>query len=498
MKSKAFILYFSSLARLSVVAVLVCALFGCEVPEEYVTDEAPPPKASRSTESAPPPAEAAPSSDSVQPGPTLSLHQAVAEADITQILWHSQLGTDLNAWNHEGHAPVHVAVLRNQPESLNILIQLRADVNRLDAGGSTALHLAARADNYEIARILLEGKADNTIKDQRGHIPRQVASRMGHGDLARFIGPELARPPEAEESYPPELQLSEEPSEDQDMPEEEPVLDVAEESDPAAYVENETEEIEESEEEMPGDYRIWTSASREQVEAEFQEIKMDIVYLRAKNGRILRIPINQLSGEDQIVARQMAQAQSLAKVMTPQVHGLSVGLRLARQSGWETLEDVKYLENEQSRADYIYVEYRGKKMWFRPYFVEAGETSWSEGEARQLMRQMQYWRLSGEDIIEVGKAATDEAGQYLQSNSFRIITNWEQANRPNEPTAYYGILWTKDGDYDEWLVARGLASLTGIELEGSLAREKRALLEKAEKAARDANLGIWAFHGLRR
>jgi hypothetical protein len=54
------------------------------------------------------------------------------------------------------------------------------------------------------------------------------------------------------------------------------------------------------------DTRVWTSASGDEIEAEFVRLDWDTVQLKTKEGKSIRIRLNLLSSEDQVLAHKLA------------------------------------------------------------------------------------------------------------------------------------------------------------------------------------------------
>lgn len=82
-------------------------------------------------------------------------HDAAASGNVelTRTLF-SLLPQNINVFNGEGKTPVHVAVEKNKPEALRVLLALGADVNACTH--FSALQLAVSKSRVDCARILLQ------------------------------------------------------------------------------------------------------------------------------------------------------------------------------------------------------------------------------------------------------------------------------------------------------------------------------------------------------
>ncbi|MDD3927615.1 MAG: ankyrin repeat domain-containing protein, partial [bacterium] len=65
--------------------------------------------------------------------------------------------------------------VEKRSDILQALIDKGADINRKDGYGRTALHIAIEKQEVESVRILLERRADINIKDNRNRTPTQIA-----------------------------------------------------------------------------------------------------------------------------------------------------------------------------------------------------------------------------------------------------------------------------------------------------------------------------------
>lgn len=181
--------------------------------------------------------------------------------------------------------PPHSAARRGALDVLQRHVELGTDIDQRDEYGATLLHEAASAGHEDVVQWLLERDADVEAMDESGFTPVQLASFMEQEhivDLLLEYGAVLVEYEEIDFEEMPEPEI-EEPVEVVDVPE----PDLPEE----------WEDLE---------FDTWTSSAGQEVEAAFIEMQQDIVVLGSRDGRVSRVPITQLSRDDQIRAREMA------------------------------------------------------------------------------------------------------------------------------------------------------------------------------------------------
>jgi len=107
---------------------------------------------------------------------------AAAEGNIDVVEQHIAAGTDINGVLVKGitedtagygGTPLHIAVLSNQEEVVEVLLDNGADIEAkaADSYGGTALHWAASAGNVDMVQLLVEAAADVNAADTTGATP---------------------------------------------------------------------------------------------------------------------------------------------------------------------------------------------------------------------------------------------------------------------------------------------------------------------------------------
>ena len=112
--------------------------------------------------------------------------RAMATMIITQCL----KSYEINAYDQNGHTPLHITVMCEEPELCRLLCE-RGDVDvdkGYKYGGKTSLHFAAYHGRMECMRILLDvGKANVDAKDNRSNTSLHYAASRGHIEAATLL-----------------------------------------------------------------------------------------------------------------------------------------------------------------------------------------------------------------------------------------------------------------------------------------------------------------------
>ncbi|MBP7829266.1 MAG: ankyrin repeat domain-containing protein [Kiritimatiellae bacterium] len=404
--------------------------------------------------------------------PTISIHDAVRRDHREELALNRAVGVDVNLRDLQGATPLHVAAELGREAAADLLIAWGADVNAQDAHGRTPMHLAASAGQAGIERLLIAASANVNANDAEGLTPVLTAhlqNRKEVFDLLISAGAEFDFAPEVEEWVPAPAAAA---------------GPAAPAPSPAAR-------------RTGGSFRIWTSASSAQIEAEFVDIVTDTVVLRSPQNELFRIPITRLTREDQILARQMSGAAPprLVRRTSPapdrpgRTSADSLGPRIGKQNGWTLLENCRLEHNDSNDGDSLHISHQGKEYIFRLYYVDAPETSLNFPQ--RVEDQGRYFNLKAEEALNIGHKAARFTTQALAGKPLTIATKWEDARGQSALPRYYAFITTDAGDLDEMLVAEGLARIYGMPISSSLGDQKRQNLKRLESKARQGRHGAW-------
>ena len=103
-----------------------------------------------------------------------SIWSAAAEGNLKSLKEHLAKGIDINTKDDGslGITPLAFAILQDQTQMVEFLIQQGADVNAKYRDGGTALHTAAFLGQYEVTELLVQKGANVNTKDEDGDTPR--------------------------------------------------------------------------------------------------------------------------------------------------------------------------------------------------------------------------------------------------------------------------------------------------------------------------------------
>jgi ankyrin len=106
---------------------------------------------------------------------------AVNEGDVdaVQFMILSE-EIDLDLFNHNGDAPLHITCSRGDFEIAEILLSAGSEINQPNFEGNTSLVLATRAQHEKVVDLLVENKADAGKANSLGYRPLHEAARTGN------------------------------------------------------------------------------------------------------------------------------------------------------------------------------------------------------------------------------------------------------------------------------------------------------------------------------
>ncbi len=121
--------------------------------------------------------------------PDISIHEAVNWCNIEAVRQHIAAGTDVNAKDNRGSAPLHIAARDGHKRIAELLIAKGADVNAKSEFGTTPLHSAG---TKEVAELLIAEGADvnagaNRNDEHKGKTPLDAAIEVGNNEITELL-----------------------------------------------------------------------------------------------------------------------------------------------------------------------------------------------------------------------------------------------------------------------------------------------------------------------
>lgn len=396
------------------------------------------------------------------PPPAIPLPEAIETGNLDALERLHEQGQDWSWPDQQGRTPLTLAARAGQGPVIDWLLNQGADPRIADDDGMTPLHIAAQNGNLDLVLQLIGTDLDLDAVNAQGQTPALLADLGGHQAIVEWLvsaGSAFALP---------DLDLVDDEEEDFDDTPPPPIR-------------------------IEGDFRMWTSASGQALEAEFVELTLDTVVLRSPEDRLFRISLNNLSRDSQILARQLSTAElpSVGRTRSggSSREGRSLALRIGRQKGWDVLEDARWLKNASNDGDSFHVRHDGNHYIFRLYYVDAAETSLAFPQ--RVHDQAKYFGTTVNETLKLGKDAARLSEQHLAKRPFTVVTRWEDARGSSSLPRHYAFIIVDDGDLDELLTEAGLVRIFGMPIDGNLGKLKRRDLVRLEQQARADRAGAW-------
>jgi len=113
------------------------------------------------------------------------MHNEPYNAEVVDLLLSR--GADPNVRGRDGNTPLHLAAEFNRVQAAALLLKYGADPNAANARGETPLHIAAGEGRYAVAYLLLQHGADPNARDAEGNTPLHCAAANCRYALAQLL-----------------------------------------------------------------------------------------------------------------------------------------------------------------------------------------------------------------------------------------------------------------------------------------------------------------------
>lgn len=116
------------------------------------------------------------------------LHAAAWNGEISRIEKLVAGRADLNALDHHGRTPLHVATFARRRDAIRALVAAGADLHRLENDRYDCVTIAAVADDEETLRVLLElGASAKLVTSRYDGTALIAAAHLGHDGVVRQL-----------------------------------------------------------------------------------------------------------------------------------------------------------------------------------------------------------------------------------------------------------------------------------------------------------------------
>ncbi|AVP88055.1 hypothetical protein phytr_11300 [Candidatus Phycorickettsia trachydisci] len=119
-----------------------------------------------------------------------ALHYAVLHEDgnVLELLLNTNLDKEIiNAGDEYETTPLHFAVREGCLHNIGLLLKHGANIDARDCKNQTALHLASKDNNLFAAKYLLDNGADKVPRDCKEDIPMYLAVKNGSKETAKLL-----------------------------------------------------------------------------------------------------------------------------------------------------------------------------------------------------------------------------------------------------------------------------------------------------------------------
>ncbi|HMP73277.1 MAG TPA: thermonuclease family protein [Kiritimatiellia bacterium] len=165
----------------------------------------------------------------------------------------------------------------------------------------------------------------------------------------------------------------------------------------------------------------------------------------------------------------------------------------AHARNWQKKEGAVIVPHDANDGDSFHARHNRRRYIFRIYWVDAPETDRSLPD--RVAEQAEYWGISENDVVRLGKQATKVAMDFLK-DGFTAHTRLQDALGRSARNRHYALVEVDGKFLCELLVEQGLARIHGVRAMppwGPSVTAYRMRLIAAENHARRNRLGAWAI-----
>lgn len=118
----------------------------------------------------------------------LKLHQSlVSSLPLDKFTTLISEGEDIDAIDHDGQTPLHLATFLDMKSHVQLLIEKRALLNVKDKNGDTAVHLACETNHVDCLKLLVDNSADVNVTNNDGRTPLHVAAENSNSKVVELL-----------------------------------------------------------------------------------------------------------------------------------------------------------------------------------------------------------------------------------------------------------------------------------------------------------------------
>lgn len=159
---------------------------------------------------------------------------------------------------------------------------------------------------------------------------------------------------------------------------------------------------------------------------------------------------------------------------------------------WEVLDGCLLAPGTAIDGDSFHVLHKNREYIFRLYFVDAPESDALLAE--RIEDQAAYFGVATKDVPAGAKLATEFTRTKLSSQSFTIVTRWQNALGRSQLARFYAVVLIGSENLADQLVRVGLARIYGPRANWPDAPRSTTFvkhLKNTELVAREKQLGMW-------